>query len=154
MTSPGGGRVSYRRAREGDRPAVMRVLELANFHRIPSPEMPSFDLGRCFVAESDGVIVGVAGYDVLADRRGKTTLMAVDPALRGRRIGERLQRLRMRELRALGCEVVVTNADLPEAIAWYKRKFGYREVGSVRKLHNFGAVDIDAWTTLEAKLDR
>ena len=79
--------------------------------------------------------------------------MAVDPALRGRGIGERLQRLRMRELRALGCELVVTNADLPETIAWYKRKFGYRDVGRVDKLHEFGAVEIDAWTTLEAKLD-
>lgn len=131
----------------------MRVLELANFHHIPSPEMPSFDLERCFVAEVEGAIVGVAGYDVLPDGRGKTTLMAVDPAYRGTGIGHRLQQLRVRVLRELGCDVVVTNADLPETIAWYKRKFGYREVGRVEKLHEFGAPDIKAWTTLEAKLD-
>jgi GNAT superfamily N-acetyltransferase len=155
MTSARGGpEPEYRRATEADRPGAMRVLELANFSRIPSPEMPSFDLERCFVAEVGGAIVGVAGYDVLPDGRGKTTLMAVDPPYRGTGIGHRLQELRMRALRELGCEVVVTNADLPETITWYKRTFGYREVGRVQKLHEFGSAEIDAWTTLEAPLDR
>jgi catechol 2,3-dioxygenase-like lactoylglutathione lyase family enzyme len=49
--------------------------------------------------------------------------------------------------------VVVTNADLPDTIAWYKRKFGYREVGRLAKLHEFGSAERDSWTTLEADIE-
>jgi ribosomal-protein-alanine N-acetyltransferase len=143
----------YRRAVEGDRDAVLRVLECANFHRIPSPEMPELDLERFFVAEDRGTIVGVAGFKVTSDGAGKTTLLAVEPAYRGRRVGERLQELRMEEMRRLGCTTLTTNADRPPTIAWYKRKFGYREVGSVAKVHEFGDPTVDRWTTLEADLE-
>jgi N-acetylglutamate synthase-like GNAT family acetyltransferase len=150
----GGKHVAYRPAREGDRPAVLAVLRCANFHRIPSPEMPELDLGRFFVAEVDDRIVGVAGYKLLGDGIGKTTLMAVLPEYRGLGIGECLQRLRMTEMRSLGCRVAITNADLPATLDWYQRKFGYRVVGRLRKLHEFGAPDIDHWTTMEADLLR
>jgi ribosomal-protein-alanine N-acetyltransferase len=142
----------YRRASKSDRDAVLRVLECANFHHIPSPEMPELDLARFFVAEDRGTIVGVAGFKVTDDGNGKTTLMAVEPAYRGQGLGERLQELRMEEMRGLGCTKVVTNADRPATIAWYKRKFGYREIGSVPKEHQFGDPSVDRWTTLEADL--
>lgn len=152
---PGSGQrpVAYRRARASDRAAVFRVLATANFDDVPSPEMPQLDLERFFVAESEGRIVGVAGYTILEDGRGKTTLMAVDPEHRGRGIGGNLQKLRMLEMRRKGCSSVVTNADRPETISWYRRKFGYRAVGRIEKLHEFGAPDVDHWTTLEADLD-
>lgn len=130
------------------------MLEVANFHAIPSPEMPELDLSHCFVAALDGAMVGVAGYRRLPDGRGKTTLMAVREEARGLRIGQRLQELRMVAFRELGCHVVVTNADLPATIAWYKRKFGYREVGTLKKLHPFGSADHDTWVTLEADIER
>jgi N-acetylglutamate synthase-like GNAT family acetyltransferase len=145
--------VSYRRAAEADRDATVRVLECANFHHIPSPEMPELDLDRFFVAEEGGTILGVAGFTVTSDGNGKTTLMAVEPAHRGRHIGERLQELRMQAMRDLGCRTVTTNADRPATIAWYKRKFGYREVGSVAKIHEFGDPAVDSWTTLETDLE-
>ncbi|HEX4760464.1 MAG TPA: GNAT family N-acetyltransferase [Thermoleophilaceae bacterium] len=145
--------VTYRRARPDDWDAVMGVFETANFHHVPSAEMPSFDLSCCFVAELDGAIAGAAGYGRMPDGRGKTTLMAVKPGQRGLLIGQRLQELRMLAMRDAGCRVVVTNADLPETIAWYKRKFGYREVGRLAKLHAFGAADRDHWTTLEADIE-
>ena len=44
----------------------------------------------------------------------------------------------MIELRSLGRKAVVTNADRPETIDWYKRKLGYREIGSLEKVHEFG----------------
>jgi hypothetical protein len=69
-------------------------------------------------------------------------------------VGERLQELRMASMRELGCKTVITNADQPATIAWYKRKFGYGEVGSVPKLHEFGEPSVDRWTTLEADLER
>jgi N-acetylglutamate synthase-like GNAT family acetyltransferase len=144
--------VDYRRAVEADRDAILRVLESANFHHVPSPEMPELDLERFFVAEVGGTIVGVAGFKVTSDGNGKTTLMAVEPAHRGLHIGERLQELRMEAMRELGCRTVTTNADRPATIAWYKRKFGYREVGSVAKIHEFGDPTVDRWTTLVADL--
>jgi ribosomal-protein-alanine N-acetyltransferase len=144
---------AYRRARADELPAVLRVLRFANFDNVPSPEMPAFDLANVFVAEVNGVVVGVAGYALLPDGRGKTTLMAVDPAYRQFGIGARLQELRLLEMRRHGCRTVVTNADLPETISWYKRKFGYREVGSLPKLHTFGDPNVDHWTTLECDVE-
>ena len=142
-----------RRARESDRDAIFRVLRLVNFHDVPSPEMPALELTDMFVAEVEGLVVGAAGWTVLPDGRGKTTLMAVDPAYRRYGIGARLQTRRMQLLRERGCRVLVTNADLPETIAWYERKFGYRRVGTLAKLHPFGDPGIDHWTTLECDLD-
>ena len=144
---------SYRRAHPDDWDAILRVLAFANFHHVPSAEMPAFDLADVFVAELGGVIVGVAGYTLLGNGRGKTTLMAVDPAFRRYGIGSRLQVLRMRAMREAGCRSVTTNADLPDTIAWYKRNFGYREVGTLAKVHEFGDPLVDHWTTLECDLE-
>jgi hypothetical protein len=55
-------------------------------------------------------------------------------------------------MRDAGATRVITNADRPETIAWYERHFGYRRVGEVEKLHEFGLPDVDRWTTLEAPL--
>jgi ribosomal-protein-alanine N-acetyltransferase len=138
-----------------DRKEMLRVLETANMHRVPSPEMDDFDIGHWFVAELDGQVVGVSGYRLL-DRNGelvgKTTLLAVDPAARKHGIGRALQELRMERMRDAGARRVITNADRPETIAWYERHFGYRKVGEVPKLHEFGLRDVDRWTTLEAPL--
>jgi ribosomal protein S18 acetylase RimI-like enzyme len=138
-----------------DRVAMLAVLETANMHRVPSPEMGDLDVGRWFVAEDEHGIVGVAGFRLLdqdGEVVGKTTLLAVDPRAREHGIGRALQTLRMRLMREAGASRVVTNADRPETIAWYERHFGYRKVGEVRKLHEFGLRDVDRWTTLEASL--
>lgn len=141
-----------RRAAASDLEDVMAVLETANFHHIPSEEMPEFDLSQCFVAEIDGRIVGVAGYTRIDEGRGKTTLMAVHPSARGQGIGLLLQGKRMSELKSLGCKSVVTNADRPEVVSWYEKHFGYRKIGSLQKQHEFGDPTIDHWTTMEADL--
>jgi predicted N-acetyltransferase YhbS len=114
--------------------------------------VPELDLDCFFVAEIGGEIVGAAGFKVLPDGSGKTTLMAVDPSYRRCGVGQRLQEARMQALRRLGCKRVVTNADRPETIEWYQRKFRYRKVGTLEKLHEFGDPDVDHWTTLEADL--
>jgi hypothetical protein len=59
----------------------------------------------------------------------------------------------MRAMREAGCRSVTTNADLPDTIAWYKRNFGYREVGTLAKVHEFGDPQRDHWITLECDLD-
>jgi 3-keto-5-aminohexanoate cleavage enzyme len=139
-----------------DREAVLRVLATANMHYIPSEEMHDLDVGHWYVAEAEDEIVGVAGFRLVRgteDLAGKTTLLAVDPAFRSSGIGRELQKLRMAMMREAGAQRVVTNADRSETIAWYKRHFGYREVGEVTKLHEFGDPEVDRWTTLEAPLD-
>jgi ribosomal-protein-alanine N-acetyltransferase len=152
----GAGPYSLRPARlPEDRGAMLKVLSTVNMHHVPSPEMDDFDVGRWFVAEVDGRVVGVAGFRILRDAdgpMGKTTLLAVYPDERTRGIGRALQSLRMELMRDAGATRVVTNADRPETIEWYRRHFGYRVVGEVEKLHEFGLPDVDRWTTLEAPL--
>jgi predicted N-acetyltransferase YhbS len=138
-----------------DRGAMLDVLETVNMHRVPSPEMDDFDVGQWYVAESEGQVVGVAGFRLVGagdEPVGKTTLLAVKPDRRAQGIGRALQELRMRLMRDAGAKRVVTNADRPTTIAWYERHFGYRRVGEVKKLHEFGLPDVDRWTTLEASL--
>jgi ribosomal-protein-alanine N-acetyltransferase len=140
---------------DADRGPMLRVLATANMHHVPSVEMDDFDVGSWYVAEAGGEIVGVAGFRLLGPPEspvGKTTLLAVDPAWRRQGIGYELQALRMRLLREAGATTVITNADRPETIAWYERHFGYRKVGEVAKRRDFGAPEIDRWTTLEARL--
>ena len=134
---------------------MLGVLETVNMHHVPSAEMEDFDVGHWFVAESEGRVVGVAGYKLLQEGDevvGKTTLLAVLPDCRKTGIGRELQQLRMDRMRSAGATRVITNADRPETIAWYERHFGYRRVGEVEKIHEFGLPDVDRWTTLEAPL--
>jgi uncharacterized protein (DUF849 family)/GNAT superfamily N-acetyltransferase len=139
-----------------DRAAALAVLETANMHHVPSAEMHDLDVGDWHVAEVGGRVVGVCGFDLIQNgsgRIGKTTLMAVHPDARGLGVGIALQELRMGLMRDAGATKVVTNADRPETIEWYERHFGYRRVGEVAKLHEFGRPDVDRWTTLEAPLE-
>jgi exopolysaccharide biosynthesis predicted pyruvyltransferase EpsI/N-acetylglutamate synthase-like GNAT family acetyltransferase len=141
-----------RPARPADREAILAVMETANMHRLDSPEMPSFEIDRFVVAEADGRIVGAAGWQLLDGELAKTTLLAVLPAAGGRGVGSALQRARMSAMRLAGATRVRTNADRPETIAWYKRHFGYREVGTLAKEDDFGDPEVDRWVTLEADL--
>jgi ribosomal protein S18 acetylase RimI-like enzyme len=138
-----------------DRPGMLAVLETANMHHVPSAEMDDFDVGSWHVAEAGATIVGVAGFRLLdedGELTGKTTLLAVHPDQRQLGVGRALQELRMRLMREAGARRVITNADRPGTIEWYRRHFGYREIGSVAKRHEFGLPDVDRWTTLEAPL--
>jgi len=135
-----------------DIPAMLAVLEHANMHRVPCREMPEFDHRLYFVARDGDCIVGLCGYRILSETEGKTTLMAVDPACRGRGLGMRLQARRLRVMARQGIRTVTTNTDLPATIAWYKKHFGYEEVGKVKKLHEFSDPDVDEWTTLRMDL--
>ena len=138
-----------------DRTSMLDVLRTVNMHMVPSPEMDDFDVGEWFVAESGGRVVGVAGYRVLRDGpepTGKTTLLAVYTEERSKGVGRALQELRMELMRDAGATRVITNADRPETIEWYQRHFGYRVVGRLEKVHEFGLLEVDHWTTLEAPL--
>ncbi|MHA2218441.1 MAG: GNAT family N-acetyltransferase [Candidatus Hodarchaeales archaeon] len=128
---------------------IMKILELANMHYIPSKEMPELGLKNFLVAKIEGKIVGVCGFKMISKTKGKTTLLAVHPKYRGNGIGSALQIKRMNEMIKRGAVKIITNADNPKTIDWYKKKFGYKEIGKLRKFHEFGVPEIDHWTTLE-----
>ena len=135
-----------------DIPSIISLMEPYNMHHIPSPEMGELDDKFFLVAEVNGKIIGAAGFNFIDSNTGKTTLLAVHPGFIHMGIGKKLQAYRMEILAGFGCSRIITNADRPETIAWYKKNFGYREIGSLPKIHSFGREDIDRWTTLESSL--
>jgi len=138
-----------------DRQAMLKILEIFNMHRVPSDEMTDFHVGTWFVAEIEGAVVGLCGFGFLhegGELVGKTKLLAVHPNAASHGIGRALQELRMGLMRDAGARTVRTCADRPQTIAWYTRNFGYREVGRISKLHEFGLPTVDHWTVLEAPL--
>lgn len=118
----------------------------------PDPERSALSVENGFVAVRDGVVVGVCSYILHGSERAETASLAVDPSLRGSGTGERLQRARLEEMKARGIRTVFTEADRPEVIAWYVRKFGYRVAGTNPKKHAFGLDSVDHWTLLELDL--
>lgn len=119
----------------------------------PETETTGLEEGSTFVAVADGMIVGVASYVLCGADRAETASLAVDPAWRGKGIGERLQQERLAALKALGVRHVRTETDRPETIAWYLRKFGYRAAGTAPKKHAFSLAHVAHWTVLELDLD-
>jgi ribosomal-protein-alanine N-acetyltransferase len=151
-TQDSNDRVIIEPAKESDYEDMLKLMKTVNMHHIPSPEMPELDWKCCFIAKVGAKIVGAAGYKIISPKKGKTTLMAVYPEFRRFGIGRQLQERRMLAMSDAGIETLITNADIPETIDWYKKHFGYRKVGKLKKLHEFGRQDIDEWTTLETDL--
>ncbi len=144
---------TLRPARPDDRDAILECLRPWNMHHVPSPEMEQVELDRFFVAELSGRIVGAAGYTFLAPGHGKTTLLGVLPQHNALGIGAALQEARVQAMAAQGATKITTNADRPQVIAWYKKHWGYREVGRLPKLHCFGDDAVVEWTTLEMDVE-
>ena len=132
-----------------DHDAILAVMRPWNMHHVPSAEMERIELDRFFVATVDGRIVGAAGYTFIGPGQGKTTLLGVLPEFGNLGIGRALQDRRVEAMAAHGATKITTNADRPGTIAWYKRNWGYREVGRLPKVHSFGDDAVDHWTTLE-----
>jgi predicted N-acetyltransferase YhbS len=149
-------RIAIRKMRDDDLAAATAVL--AHYNMDPRPgledaERSGIEVAHSFVAVDEGHVVGVASYLLLGDDSAETASLAVDPAYRGLGIGHRLQAARLDEMRARGIRRVRTEADRPETIRWYIERFGYREVGTNPKKHDFGLVEADHWTVLELELD-
>jgi len=140
------------KAEEKNKPDIFRLLKQANMHYIPSEEMPSLTYENYFVAKVDGNVVGFSGYKILSKHDAKTELMVVDNNARGKGIGYALQVRRMEDMLVKGIQTLTTNSDLPESINWYKKYFGYKEIGKLKKIHEFGDPNIDEWTTLQVDL--
>ncbi|MDX9746315.1 MAG: GNAT family N-acetyltransferase [Syntrophales bacterium] len=144
--------VVIEKAQEEDRRDIFWLLKAANMHTIPSPEMPELTYENYFTAKIDGKVVGFCGYKILSSTEAKTELMVVDPVCRGLGIGFMLQCHRMQDMISKGIKLLTTNTDIPATIQWYKKNFGYEEVGRLKKFHEFGDPKIDTWTTLQVDL--
>ena len=145
-------KIAIEKAREEDRTSILALLKQANMHDIPSKEMPGLTYENYFVARAGGDVAGFCGYKILSPTEAKTELMVVDRKYRGHGVGYALQERRMEDMLARGIRTLTTNTDLPATIAWYKKHFGYQEVGKLKKLHEFSDPDIDDWTTLRTDL--
>jgi 3-keto-5-aminohexanoate cleavage enzyme len=143
-----------RKAHEQDRDSILGVMEPWNMHHVPSEEMEELDISCFFVATIDEKIVGASGYKLISHLQGKTTLLGVLPEYSGKGIGKLLQDARLEAMYELGAKIVITNADRPSAIKWYKKHYGYYQIGSLKKIHSFGDDSIDSWTTLEMDLNK
>ncbi|MCW8841110.1 MAG: GNAT family N-acetyltransferase [Gammaproteobacteria bacterium] len=141
------------KANADDYQAILRVMEPWNMHHVPSPEMESLNLNNFYVARIGEAVVGAGGYRILSPEHGKTTLLGIIPEFSGLGIGKALQVARLEAMYRAGVKRVTTNADRPDTILWYKKHFGYREVGSLTKVAPFSLVDVDHWTTLEMDLE-
>lgn len=137
----------------GDRDGILHVMRPFNMHHVPSVEMEEIDLSRFFVARMRGEIVGAAGYKLLSPGHAKTTLLGVLPEFSGLGVGKDLQHKRMEVMHQAGVKTLTTNADRPDTILWYKKHYGYRQVGTLQKLCPFGLENVDHWTTLQTDLD-
>lgn len=145
--------VQIRRPDERDWNRIIEILETANFHHIGGPEMPTYPLSDCFVAEYGGRVVGVGGYRILDQKTAKTTLLVVDPECRGTGAGRALQQARQDYLKAQGICKLYTNSDDERVVNWYRRHFGYRETGKrIPKLASFGREDRDEWINMVVDL--
>lgn len=140
------------KAKEENRTDIFRLLKQANMHYIPSEEMPGLTYENYFVAKNDGNVVGFCGYKILSEHDAKTELMVVDSQTRGQGIGYALQVRRMEDILNKGIWTLMTNTDSPASINWYKKHFAYKEVGKLKKIHEFGDPNIDEWTTLQVNL--
>jgi uncharacterized protein (DUF849 family)/N-acetylglutamate synthase-like GNAT family acetyltransferase len=147
--------ISYviEKAGPGDLPDILEVMRPWNMHHYPSPEMEELDVNSFYVAKVGGKIVGAAGFTLLSQRLGKTTLMAVLPEYGGTGMGRDLQNARLKAMHQVGVKKVITNADRPKVISWYMRHYRYKKVGTLKKVSSYGDPATDSWTTLEMDLD-
>lgn len=135
---------------QGDnlRQKILDVMSCYNMHHVPSAEMDELDLNCFFIALVGEELVGASGYKMLNTTTGKTTLLAVTPAYSKHGIGLALQQARVKRMKELGAKKIITNADRPETITWYKKQ-GYVEIGKLPKIHEFGLPHVQEWTTLQ-----
>jgi len=150
-----GEAVEIRPMREADVEPAMALLDewnMAPKTDRDGAERSTIRIDNSFVAEDSETIVGVASYIVHSETLGETASLAVDPDYRGLGIGYRLQVRRLRAMQSLGIETVRTETDRPETIEWYVEHFGYEQVGTTPKKHEFSLPDVEEWTILELDL--
>ena len=114
------GAASIRPAREADWPAVEALLRGSKLPTVGARE----HLGDFFVAEGDGLVVGVNGLERYADG-ALLRSAAVSTGWRGRGVGDALVRALLAHARALGVGPLFLLTETAEG--WFPR-FGFVRV--------------------------
>lgn len=122
-----------------DRDEILKVLKFWNLHNIPSKEAEDIDFSTYFIAKINDKIVAGAGYKIISKTEAKTRLLAIYPDLQGSGIGKALQDYRLNLLYKKGIKTIYTYSDRDEIILWYKKNYGYREIGRHDKVASHGA---------------
>jgi len=112
----------------------------------------NIDLSLFFVAKVLDKVVGVAGYSIINSIKGRTRLLAILPEFQGSGIGKALQDTRLEAMYNSGIKIVESRSDRIETILWYKKNYGYQEVGTIKKEKVTGLVHIFNSTILELDL--
>ncbi len=142
-----------------DREDAVKLLSKWNMAPIkptsefPNPERSSINIENSFTALDGKRIVGISSYIILSAELAETASLAVDPEYRGKGIGYKLHKARLKEMKEKGIKKVRTETDRPETIRWYIEKFGYKITGKNKKKHSFSLLDVDCWTILELDLE-
>jgi len=150
--------ITIRKMVQEDMDAVMAILAAWNMAprppspALPTPEREGINIPHTFVAVDENSIVGVCSYIVHSETEAETASMAVRPDYIGSRAAVALQRARLEEMRARGIKRIRTESDRPRTIEWLMKRFGFRIVGTHKKLHDFSLSDVDCWTVLELDL--
>jgi len=128
---------------------AMEAIEDASFPTSWSRGSFSRELGsavaRYWVGVADGVVVGFAGAWVVLDEVHVTTV-AVDPKVRGQRVGRRLMARLLEEAVETGARwaVLEVRESNDAAIKMYQY-FGFRQVGVRKKYYENGENALVLW---------
>lgn len=147
--------ILLRKMTPDDLPDVIELLSKWNMAPIepspvnPDPERDSINIENSFVAVDESRIIGVSSYFLLSEDTAETASLAVDPEYKGKGIGYKLQKARIKEMKERGIKKVRTETDRPETIDWYIRKFGYKIIGKNKKKHHFSLENVEYWTVME-----
>lgn len=137
-----------------DIPTAIQILSSVGMGSVDSPELKGINWDTFIVAKMNEEIVGVAGFRLISENVGRTMLMAVPKKYRGLGIGLLLQKHRMNVLFKKGVKTLESYTDRPKTIEWYKKHFGYVEMGKKKKDNAFSLSDVDEWTILETDLEK
>lgn len=151
--------ITIRKMQPSDYPFVMELLAhwniapLAPTRDIPHPERTEIIVENSHVALDGTRIVGVCSFIQHSPTLAEGASLALDPAYRGRRVGEKLLSAGRRCMYQRGIRTVRSESDRPAAIRWLVGRMGYRIAGTAPKRHAFGSPEVGQWTVLELDLD-
>ena len=117
----------------GDIIGIIKLLDIDRGYPVTESDINT-DL--FYVAEDEGRVIGISGYEFFGTKGAITTFLGVLPEYKGKGIGYALQKQRMEAVKSLRCDRLLTATPTRESAEWYKRYFGYVEIASSRKIIN------------------
>ena len=82
-----------------------------------------------YVCIRDRKIIGILRFNLFWDKIPFCTLLYVEAGYRGQGYGKQLMERWERDMKALGCGMVITSTQVDEEAQHFYRKIGYRDSG-------------------------